>query len=172
MFDDASVTAFVNARPAVEEQQLPAVEVGPEERKERPPEDRHWDYMPDGTMIVNEDGSLTPAHERGDEAAASEPVDVATAVRRYVAATTAAEKAAAAAVVYEMETFVSFPRRDHVPTQGYPLPGLGLPPALTPRMEKCRRDVVVHDAECERVAMEKAAHRALHMRERLGLVAE
>ena len=47
-----------------------------------------------------------------------------------------------------------------------------MPPALTPRLEKCRRNVVVHDAACERVAMEKAAHRALHIRERLGLAAE
>ena len=114
----------------------------------------------------------TPAVEERSLAAGAADVAIAAAVRRYVAASTAADAASAAAVVYELETCVVFPGRDHVPTAGYPLPGLGLPPALTPRWEECRRNVVVHDAACERVAMEKAAHRALHIRERLGLAAE
>ena len=30
--------------------------------KKRPPQDKHWEYIPDGTMIVNSDGTLHPAH--------------------------------------------------------------------------------------------------------------
>ena len=89
-----------------------------------------------------------------------------------MAASSASEAAAVAAEVYAMDTYSVFPHRHQVFTSGYPLPGLGLPPALTPKMEQVRRDVVVADAECERVEMEKAAHRAAHIRERLGLAAE
>ena len=127
-------------------------------------------YSPPGIVPAARPASAVASGElRAEQRDAAD--DVAGAVRRYVAASSASAAAAIAAEVYAMDTVSVFPHR-HVFTSGYPLPGLGLPPALTPKMEQVRRDVVVADAACERVEMEKAAHRAAHIRERLGLAAE